>query len=75
MFNRLLVDGGIMVHFSPMLDYIPVHGSHLDTAFHTNFFSKKSLQIICRKTGFEPLAAVLRRTGFWYYIFRKTTPA
>jgi len=70
-FNSMLVPGGVMVHFSPMIDHFPLFGSHADTAFHTCFFSNKSLKILCDKTGFKLINKVYRHPGYWYYIFHK----
>jgi len=72
-FNSMLVPGGVMVHFSPMIEHFPLFGSHADTAFHTCFFSEKSLRILCEKTGFELVNKVYKRDLAWYYIFRKIT--
>lgn len=71
LFNRLLKLNGVMVHYSPMIDYMPLFGSHVDHAFHTNFFSKKSLKITCEKTGFKLVGSVIKKRGYWYYIFKK----
>lgn len=71
-FNLMLVPGGVMVHFSPMIEYFPLFGSHADTAFHTCFFSDKSLRILCEKTGFKLIDKVYKHPGYWYYVFKKT---
>jgi hypothetical protein len=70
-FNKLLKIGGVMVHFAPLQWYLRLHPGHYDTAFHTNFPSKKSLQILCEKTGFKFIGDYLPKYGFWYLAFRK----
>lgn len=70
-FNDMLVPGGYMVHFTPFIEYIPLHGSHADTAFHTCFVSNKSLKILCEKTGFKLIEKIYRHPGYWYYVFQK----
>lgn len=72
-FNRMLKPDGVMVHFSPMIEHIPLYGSHADTAFHTCFVSKKSLKLLCEKTGFKLIEKVYRHPGYWYYVFKKTS--
>lgn len=71
-FNSMLVPGGVMVHFSPMITHFPLFGSHADTAFHTCFFSDTSLRILCDKTGFKLIDKVYKHPGYWYYVFRKS---
>lgn len=70
-FNSMLTPGGVMVHFSPMIDNFPLFRSHADTAFHTCFFSEKSLKILCEKTGFVLIDKVYKHPGHWYYAFKK----
>ncbi|MDO9549196.1 MAG: class I SAM-dependent methyltransferase [Candidatus Marinimicrobia bacterium] len=70
-FNRMLKPKGFMVHFTPMINHFPVFGSHADHVFHTNFFSSKSLAIICEKTSFRLVNKVVKPRGYWYYIFQK----
>jgi hypothetical protein len=71
LFNQMLKLNGVMVHYSPIIDYMPLFGSHVDHVFHTNFFSKKSLKIACEKTGFELIGIVIKKLGSEYYIFKK----
>jgi SAM-dependent methyltransferase len=70
-FNRLMRIGGMMVHFAPLQWLLRLRRGHFETAFHTNFPSKKSLRILCEKTGFEFLGDEVPKPGFWYLIFRK----
>lgn len=70
-FNRILKKSGCMVYFAPLQWYLRLHPGHYDTAFHTNFPSKKSLQMLCRKTGFQLIGDYMPRYGFWYLAFRK----
>ncbi|MEK6744516.1 MAG: class I SAM-dependent methyltransferase [Nitrospirota bacterium] len=70
-FNRLLRTGGIMVHYAPLQWCLRLRRGHYETAFHTNFPSKKSLKILCDKTGFEFLGDAVPKPGYWYLMFRK----
>jgi len=72
-FNRLLKNGGIMVHFTPLQWYFRIHhGGHDATAFHTNFPSRKSLKILCDKTGFKFIGDYMPKYGYWYLVFIKS---
>lgn len=44
---------------------------HADTAFHTCFFSDKSLKLLCDKTCFKLIEKVYKHPGYWYYAFQK----
>ena len=70
-FNRLLRMGGVMIHFTPLQWQMRFPYGHYETAFHTNFPSKKSLRILCDKTGFQFLGAKVPAPGVWYIVFRK----
>lgn len=70
-FNKFLKTGGYMVHYTPLQWYLRLQPGHYDTPLHTNFPSKKSLQVLCRKTGFKLIGDCVPFYGYWYLIFKK----